>query len=317
VCALSLDGGETWTDFADGEEHVIRVSEKLVIPAGMIQVKDNAGNITASDQDCVLDKLPDWGGGGYVTPRKDHASDGEQTTTEYNALKLEIGEEPMKELVIGREKLALALTLESAEGFETPRDYEPEFTARLLRWYREPELDAEGNPIPDEDDTPDTLELTVVPEEKLKDVFAYRWDVNASAFKLLGNSDIRYLVLRVGDEIVSLPTEGFTGGTRYVELKMAGVANKKFDYAIRMLFDLTPLPEGQEEEEFVPDEDGVYVDVSRVCDIEIETTVEEETWRLSPLRVGEMYYYDVYVGPSEMLEKPYGAYMTPETPEEE
>ena len=110
----------------------------------------------------------------------------------------------MKELVIGREKLALALTLESAEGFEIPRDYEPEFTARLLRWYREPELDAEGNPVPDEDDAPDTLELTVVPEEKLKNsgMRVYAVFSDGTETELAGgNAEIKELIsiLRCGN----------------------------------------------------------------------------------------------------------------------
>ncbi|MDD6884956.1 MAG: hypothetical protein PUD50_14715, partial [Eubacteriales bacterium] len=120
-------------------------------------------------------------------------------------------------------------------------------------------------------------------------------------------SGIRYLVLRVGDDIVSLPTEGFTGGTRYTDLKMAGVSTQKFEYALRMNCDL-----GAETVPPEPNADGVYVDLTSTCDLAMEVAVQGESYVLSSDKSGEMYFYDVYVGPSEMMEQAYGKYASME-----
>lgn len=308
VCALSLDGGQTWMEFADGEQYVLQTEKTATIAAGMIQVRDEAGNIAVSAEDFVLDKIPSGGGGGGASaPKKEHASDGEKTTTAYNALTMEIPQEPMHELTIDDEVLPLYLTLESAAAMDIPVEHVAKFTADMARWYREPVLDEDGNVVEDGDDAPDTLVLTAQMDANLGDVFAYRWNFNGSVARVLNNSGIRYLVLRVGDDIVSLPTEGFTGGTRYTDLKMAGVSTQKFEYALRMNCDL-----GAETVPPEPNADGVYVDLTSTCDLAMEVAVQGESYVLSSDKSGEMYFYDVYVGPSEMMEQAYGKYASME-----
>ena len=148
------------------------------------------------------------------------------------------------------------------------------------------------------DAAPDTLILTAVEAPDLGDRFEYRWHFNGEVCRLLSNSGIRYLALAVGDDMAALPTEGFTGGTKYTELRMLGVSARKFDYALAMMFNLDPdrIPMLSE------------TDFSDACDIAIQTEVEEMKYVLSAEPRGEMYYYGVCVGPRGMLEVPYGAY---------
>ena len=105
-------------------------------------------------------------------------------------------------------------------------------------------------------------------------------------------------VLAVGEDMVTLPTEGFTGGTAYTKMKMQGVSTRKFDYTLSMSFNLDPdrIPMLSQ------------YDFSEDCDIAIQTEVEGEKYVLSAEQKGEMYYYDVYVGSKEMMEVPYGTF---------
>ena len=109
---------------------------------------------------------------------------------------------------------------------------------------------------------------------------------------------MRYIALRVGDEVTAFPTEGFTGGTKYTELKMLGISTKKFDYTLAMTFNLDPdrIPMLSE------------YDFSESCDIAIQAEVESKKYALSAEQKGEMYYYNVWLGPAEMLEVPFGEF---------
>ena len=115
---------------------------------------------------------------------------------------------------------------------------------------------------------------------------------------MLSNSGIKYVALKVGDDIAAFPTEGFTGGTKYTELKMLGVSTRKFDYTLTMRVNLDPA----------------YVsamsdcDFSQSCDLSIRTEVENMAYELSPSTNSLMYFYDVYLGPEEMLDAPFGQY---------
>lgn len=140
--------------------------------------------------------------------------------------------------------------------------------------------------------------LTAVEEENLGDRFEYRWKFNGEVCRSLSNSGIRYLALRIGDDVLAFPTEGFTGGTKYTELKMLGVSTKKFDYAVAMTFNLDPdrIPMLSES------------DFSENCDIAIQTEVESMKYVLSAEQKGEMYYYNVWLGPVKMMEVPFGEF---------
>ena len=102
----------------------------------------------------------------------------------------------------------------------------------------------------------------------------------------------------LGDDIAAFPTEGFTGGTKYTELKMLGVSTRRFDYSLDMKVNLNPG----------------YVstlsdcDFSQACDLSIRTEVENMAYELSSSTRSVMYFYDVYLGPADMLNQPFGAY---------
>ena len=142
----------------------------------------------------------------------------------------------------------------------------------------------------------DTLVLTAVEEESLGDRFEYRWKFNGEVLRLLSNSGIRYIALCVGEDVAAFPTEGFTGGTKYTELRMLGVSTKKFDYTIAMTFNLDPdrIPMLSE------------YDLSENCDLAIQAEVENMKYALSAEQKGEMYYYNVWLGTAKMLDVPFG-----------
>ena len=145
---------------------------------------------------------------------------------------------------------------------------------------------------------PDTLVLTAVEEENLGDRFEYRWKFNGEVLRLLENSGVKYLALKARDDMAVFPTEGFTGGTKYTELKMLGTSNKKFDYTAAMTFNLDPdhIPALSE------------IDRSESCDLAVQVEVEGEKYVLTAEQKGEMYYYNVLLGPSALMLEPYESY---------
>ena len=76
VMELSLDGGENWVPLNEGESVVHTESRKKVFAPGTIQVRDQAGNVIANDEEVVLNKIPresamgGWGGRGGGAPRQ-------------------------------------------------------------------------------------------------------------------------------------------------------------------------------------------------------------------------------------------------------
>lgn len=317
VDAVSLDGGVTWTAMPQDAPFTYTAPGETTLGAGMLQVRDLAGNVWASTESYTLTAVisgggGSWGGGGGGggsgeggTKPKPHAKGDGQDTGEYNALILELPEKPMRTLTVDGEELPLTLELTRAEGFEVPETYSPTFTAELATWAVEETAEEAHDSDEDEDEDeesreplPDTLILKAVEEERLGDRFEYRWKFNGEVYRLLNNSGIRYLVLAVGEDMVTLPTEGFTGGTAYTKMKMQGVSTRKFDYTLSMSFNLDPdrIPMLSQ------------YDFSEDCDIAIQTEVEGEKYVLSAEQKGEMYYYDVYVGSKEMMEVPYGTF---------
>ena len=145
---------------------------------------------------------------------------------------------------------------------------------------------------------PDTLVLTAEADPNLGDRFTYEWRFNGEVYRMLANSGIRYVALRVGDDIAAFPTAGFTGGTKYTELKMLGVSTRRFDYTVTMKVDLDPGHVSAMSDS----------DFSRDCDLSIRAEVENMAYELSSSTHSVMYFYDVYLGPEEMLLKPFGEY---------
>lgn len=296
LSGLSLDGGASWIDLGGAESDTYTICEKAKFAAGAIQVRDLAGNIWLSDEAYELKKLPSGGGGGSSsgssTPAKQHAAaDEADTGAAYNALSLHLSDAPMHNLTIDDQPLALTLELANAEGFEIPSGYQPMFTAELAAWAAD-HAPAEGEAAPD------TLLLKAIPEENLGDRFEYRWKFNGKVYRLLANSGIRYLALCIGDDMAVFPTDGFTGGTKYTELKMLGVSTRKFDYTVAMNFNLDP--------DRIPK--FTACDFSESCDMAVQAEVENARYVLSDASRGEMYYERAYLGPMEMMDYPYGSY---------
>ena len=106
------------------------------------------------------------------------------------------------------------------------------------------------------------------------------------------------MALKVGDDVAAFPTEGFTGGTKYTELKMLGVSTRKFDYTLAMKVNLDPTYMSLMSDS----------DFSQECDRSSRAEVENMAYELSSSPNSIMYFYDVYLGPEAMLKQPFGAY---------
>ncbi|MDO4867044.1 MAG: hypothetical protein Q4C10_10865, partial [Clostridia bacterium] len=297
VEAISLDGGATWDAMTDGEEYRYAGSGPRTFAVGEIQVRDAAGNICPCEQEVELNKIEKENGGYYGggggggssgtgKPAKTHASGDGEDTGEYDALSLELPEEPMRQLTVDGETMALTLVLESAQEANAPVGQQRLFSAEWARW---------GGA---DDAEPDTLVLSAELDDNLGDSFTYAWHFNGEVYRMLSNSGIKYVALKVGDDIAAFPTEGFTGGTKYTELKMLGVSTRRFDYTLTMKVNLDPAHVTAMTDS----------DFSRNCDLSIRTEVENMSYELSSSPQSIMYFYDVYLGPGDMLNQPFGQY---------
>lgn len=277
VAGLSLDGGESWHEISDVFSYT--APEKQVFAPGMIQLKDNAGNLTYNEAEIVLKKIPSYGGGSGSTVSKDHAA-GDGETASYSAYALEIPAGEMTVLRFGGEEIDLRLvTTDDAQEESLP------FRAELTNW-----ATAGGQA----GKSPDTLVLRAAATLQ-EDII---WKVNGAVLRKLYNSDIAYLVLVRDGEMLSLPTIGFTGGTRYAELKMMGASTQEFAYEIHMrLLEKEPefiRPGFNQSGRLLP---GIWVEV------------DGERWQmLDRESTPEMYFYDVYCAPSDLMDYPYGVY---------
>ena len=287
VRALSLDGGSSWISMGDEEEasYSCTYATATTIEAGQIIVMDAAGNAFASVEDIVLKPVSNSGGGGGGggsgggsdgdgSGKKpvSHGSGSGVDEGVYDQVDVEAAGGAAHQLVLGGETLALTLDLTEAQDFEIPWDYQAKFTTEVKSW------PVEGMAVRRDD----TVVLKALRQEGLGERYVYRWQFNGEVIKLLGNSGIRYLVLQVDDQVLTLPTEGFTGGTKYTELKMSGVSTRKFDYVADMT-----------------NEGGAW-------SVRLFVTVEGEEYLLNQDESGEMYAYDVYTGDAALMEQPYG-----------
>ena len=106
------------------------------------------------------------------------------------------------------------------------------------------------------------------------------------------------MALKVGNVMAAFPTEGFTGGTKYTELKMLGVSTRKFDYTLAMKVNLNPGYVSEMSD----------CDFSQECDLSIRTEVENMAYELGSSTRSIMYFYNVYLGPEDMMNRPFGEY---------
>ena len=218
--SISYDGGQTWLSCNDPEnDNLTRSGEKGdKLEAGKVWARDFAGNISVNEEEFVFGKKKTTGSGtGTGTKPIRHVKETmDYSKANYNALELNVSDQPQTELTIGGTELSLSLTGE--DGVQP-------FTAELTTW-----LTTEG----EKKTQPNTLVLTAAKEQAnaSADEPVNVWHFGGETYKLLYNSGVEYLVFASGDYITVIPTAGFTGGTQYGKLKAGGVSTRKFEYTL-------------------------------------------------------------------------------------
>ena len=298
IVGYSNDGGATWV--APDESGAARFTGVSgdVIPAGMLLAMDGAGNVAAYMDDFYLPVKGSGGGGGGGGGGSgdgsgySHSPSGEAVDLNpYNALELTLPEEPMAALTVGETLLPLALQLKDADGFDIPTDYEATFTAALAVWGGAEDPDGAADADGAAEAEPDTLVLTVTDDPAIEGSYAYAFFFNGIVYRMLQNSGIDYLVFRVGDDVTAFSTAGFTAGTEYTRLKAGGVSTKAFNYEAVL-----------EGDKAAPDQFQMLLSLT------VDDEGEEKNYDVTGEETGEMYYYDVQIGPAQMMDVPFGAW---------
>lgn len=258
------------------------------IAAGTLAVRDIANNVAVWGKDIVINSGAGGGGsgsmsggsasggsaGGTTTSRTVyHAASAYTTVTAYNGVELAVENGTMNTLTIGDQQLDLSLKL---DGATLTDGSEPSFKADFVDWKGgsgTETTDAESDDI-----TVDTLVLTAA--DATLENGDYCWTFDGSVYKKLAASGIDYLVLNVGDNAAALSTAGFAAGIRYNMYRAAGLASKAFVYTIRMN--------------------------ANTGSVQIQVVVSGETYTLTSDQTSEFYYYDVYSGTMDMLNRPFG-----------
>ncbi|MDD3213176.1 MAG: hypothetical protein PHY64_05860 [Eubacteriales bacterium] len=258
-----------------------------IIPEKTLGVKDNVGNIAVWGEPITLTDNSDDGSydgdysggssGGGTTRTVYYSASTYTTVTPYNGVNLVVETGAMDTLTIGDQ--ALGLSLRRAWGNTPNTDEEAaSFNASFTDWNGD---GTELTDAADGDEAVDTLILTAsdADAEQTEDGgYAYSWTFDGSVYKKLAASGIDYLVLSTGEQATALSTAGFTAGIRYNLYRAAGIASKDFVYTIRM--------------------DG--------DDLKVQVSVDGETYEITNDETSELYYYDLYNGTMEMLDRPFG-----------
>lgn len=202
------------------------------------------------------------GGGGSSKPRIPHSRNTEPIGPDYDLLDLKElqknQDSVMNQLTLGRETLALALNREAESGTGDG------FTVAGMDWRKE-----EGN------EQIDTLILTAAePEDGKQSV----WTMNGEVLRKMNKSGIEHLVLRSGDQIAVMETEGFLAGWSYDEMRSRGTANRRFEYEI-----------------------GIGGDAPAAWQVQ----VEGKTYELTTDEHAGIFMTGVYSGPAGALDEPY------------
>ena len=202
------------------------------------------------------------GGGGSSKPRIPHSRNKEPIGPDYDLLDLKELEKKqddvMNQLTLGKETLALALNREADS--ETGDG----FTVTGMDWRKE-----EGS------EQIDTLILTAAnPEDGKQSV----WSMNGEVLRKMNKSGIDHLVLRSGDQIAVMETEGFLAGWNYDEMRSRGTANRRFEYEI-----------------------GIGGDSPAAWQVQ----VEGKTYELTTDDHAGIFMTGVYSGPAGALDEPY------------
>jgi len=257
------------------------------IAAGTLAVRDIANNVAVWGKDIVINSGTGGGGsmsgggiasggaaGGTTTTRTVYHSASTYTTvTAYNGVELAVENGTMNTLTIGDQQLDLSLKL---DGTTLADGTEPSFKADFVDW-----KGGSGTVTTDavsDDASVDTLVLTAA--DATLENGDYCWTFDGSVYKKLAASGIDYLVLNVGDNATALSTAGFAAGIRYNMYRAAGLASKAFVYTVRMN--------------------------ASTGSVQIQVAVSGDTYTLTTDQTSEFYYYDVYTGTMDMLNRPFG-----------
>ena len=203
------------------------------------------------------------GGGGSSKPKIPHSRNTDPAGPDYDLLDLKnLTEKPSKatnQLTFGSETLSLALNRPA------DAEYGDGFTVAGKDWRQE-----DGNP------RIDTLILTAAKDsgEGKQDV----WSMNGEVLRRMNKSGIEHLVLRSGDEIAVMETEGFLAGWNYDEMKSRGTANRRFEYEI---------------------------DIGGGAPAAWLVQVEGQTYELTTDEHAGIFMTGVYSGSAEALDEPY------------
>ena len=286
----------TWVSPNEEGLAAFSAAKSATIPAGQIQARDAAGNIAILEEDFMLpQKEPGGGGGGGGgdgEKKPTHAPIGENLDLNpYNALDLELSAQPQTELTMGKTVLPMTLSLVEAKDFTPDTDYQPTFLPSLDRWNAAADETADASDAQTPARAPDTLLLTVSDDAQITGEYAYAFTFNGIVYRMLQNSGVDYVMLRVGDHCVAFSTAGFTAGTEYTRLKAAGVSTKKFEYVVTL--------RGNKADD---------ADFQVEMRLSVDTDEEVLEYPLTEDTMQEMYYYDVQIGAPEMMRQAFGAY---------
>ena len=268
--SVSVNGGKKWSLLTQQKDGTMRrayqANGKVTLEVGQICIRDAAGNITKSTERIVLgtrdesveletdeDKMNAQTkttttvkrSSGGSSRSVSHAKSSTKLISAYNGVDLVLdSDSAMSQLMIGEETLDLNLYPGDGNTGESAS-----FKARFASW--------------NEGGTLDTIVLTA--DES--DENAYTWVFSGTVSKKLSASGIAQMVLQAGDHSITVPTDGFSGGTRYAMYRSSGKVSKDFLYALTM-----------------DTADNTF---------NVNVTVDGETYTLTDNRDSEFYYYDV------------------------
>jgi hypothetical protein len=284
---VSFDGGATWVaslSYSGNNvyTYVVQYSGAGTIPAGTLAVRDRAGNVAVWGEEITITSGGSGGGisggsggsgssSGTSSRTVYYASSTYDTVTPYSGVNLVVETGAMQMLVIGDEELGLTLTLYTPGNPPVPND-QASFVAGFTGW------NSGGTETTDATDETDVDTLVLTAADAIESDGDYCWTFDGSVYKKLAASGIDYLVFSTGDQATALSTAGFTAGIRYNIYRAAGLASKSFVYSITM----------------------------GSGGLQVQVTVDGDTYTLTDDQSSDFYYYDLYTGSIDMLNMPFG-----------
>lgn len=290
---VSVDGGETWEEIQDGEAWGHAFGQETVLEEGMLCVKDAAGNIWTNEESIVLGALEQGGGGGGYSGgvHKPHSENdtGDTGKTTYTQAALFAEDMPQSELEISGRTITLTASCSDKQ------DVQALFSVEFGTWAQEAgEKGGLESLHAGQMSTQDNmLVLSAITPEEMQGPLSYTLHFDGAALRTLYLSGVKTLVLRVGDGVAVFQTAGFTAGTAYTRLKIAGTPSRHFQYAAT----ISELPEGEERTA-----DEINICQSYAFTLKVEMQGQE--WQLVPAQDEQMYTQKVYCVPADYMNVP-------------